>query len=404
VNNRWQFAYDPNDTDDVRLEKFAILLVSGSCCVAGVVWSLMYYMIFGPGLISFWPVLFVIIVGTTLVISHITRNHYVAVYGEIACIIFITAFIQWSIGGVLDSGVVLVWAFLGPICALMFFSIRQSVVWFLIYLTILTITVVFDDFFARHGQDVTETVRQLFFLMNLGIASAVVFLFAGYFVSAALRERKRADRLLLNVLPKEIAPILKSTQGSTANYYESVSILFADIVGSTPLFAELEPVEAVDRLNDVFSMFDRLVEKHGVEKIGTIGDSYVVASGVPTPRSDHAVAVADLALDMVAQLHRLPKKGGKHIDFRLGINTGPVVAGVIGQARFHYDIWGDTVNTASRMESHGEAGKIHITEAMYHHIKDDFNCVPRGTIPIKGKGDMRTYFLVSRKTVVGHEP
>src|SRR5690606_5045740 len=152
----------------------------------------------------------------------------------------------------------------------------------------------------------------------------------------------------------------------------------------------------VDWLHEVFTLFDRLVEKHEVEKIRTIGDNYMVVSGAPTPRPNHAQRLAALALDMVEGLNELPDRSGKRLAFRLGINSGPMVAGVIGQTKFHYDVWGDTVNTASRMESHGEAGKVHITRSTYELLKDEFECVYRGQIPVKGKGDMDTWYVVGR--------
>jgi len=353
----------------------------------------LYYFTFGWGLTAYLPASFVIIVGTALLFSHLTKNHYILIYTQIICIIYITALIQWSIGGVFDSGFVLAWAFLGPICALMFFPVRKSVIWFVLYLINLVITVTFNDFFAHYGQAVSEFTRLIFFIMNLSFASMVVFIFASYYVAAAKRERTKADNLLLNVLPKEIAPILKSNEGTIADYYDAASVLFADMIGSTPLFSKLKPAEAVDWLNEVFTMFDRLVEKYSLEKIRTIGDNYMVASGVPTPRPDHAQAIAHLAIDMVQGLQSIPSRNGKRLEFRLGINSGPLVAGVIGKTKFHYDVWGDVVNTAARMESHGEPGKIQIGPGTYELIKDEFRCIPRGIVDVKGKGSMQTWFL-----------
>ncbi len=393
MNIRTFFAFDPNDTEEIRLEKFAIFLVAGSCSLAGIVWTALYYFTFGWGLTAYLPASFVIIVGTALLFSHLTKNHYILIYTQIICIIYITALIQWSIGGVFDSGFVLAWAFLGPICALMFFPVRKSVIWFVLYLINLVITVTFNDFFAHYGQAVSEFTRLIFFIMNLSFASMVVFIFASYYVAAAKRERTKADNLLLNVLPKEIAPILKSNEGTIADYYDAASVLFADMIGSTPLFSKLKPAEAVDWLNEVFTMFDRLVEKYSLEKIRTIGDNYMVASGVPTPRPDHAQAIAHLAIDMVQGLQSIPSRNGKRLEFRLGINSGPLVAGVIGKTKFHYDVWGDVVNTAARMESHGEPGKIQIGPGTYELIKDEFRCIPRGIVDVKGKGSMQTWFL-----------
>lgn len=390
------FAYDPTDSDEIRIEKFAIFLVSTACCLAGLGWTVMYYAIFGWGFTTLLPLLFTIIVGTSLVVSHLTRNHRYTVYAQIICIIYIPAIIQWNIGGVFDAGLVMMWSFLGPMIALMFFPQRIAVIWFLLFLANLAITVIFDPFFVAHGQVIPDNIRLFFFAMNMSIASTVVFIFASYFVSRAISERIKANNLLLNVLPREITPVLKGGKTTIADYYDSASVLFADIVGSTPLFSDLEPAEAVDWLHEVFTLFDRLVEKHEVEKIRTIGDNYMVVSGAPTPRANHAQRLAALALDMVQGLDALPDRSGKRLAFRLGINSGPMVAGVIGQTKFHYDVWGDTVNTASRMESHGEAGKVHITRSTYELLKDEFECVYRGQIPVKGKGDMDTWYVVGR--------
>ena len=392
-----QFAFDSEDTEDIRAEKVAIFLVAGSCCLAGLVWTAMYYFIFGISIPTLLPFLFVIIVGSSLIVSHLTKNHHYAIYAQIICIIYITVLIQWSIGGVFDSGFVMIWSFIGPMVSLMFFSLRKSSVWFVLFLVNLLLTVLFNEFFSLRGPGTSETIRLVFFTMNLGVAALVVFIFAGYFVKAAVDERERANNLLLNVLPKKISNRLKLSDQTIADRFDSVSVLFADIVGSTPLFAELEPAEVVDWLNDVFSLFDQLVDKYDLEKIRTIGDNYMVASGVPTPRPDHAAAIANLALDMIHQLKTVPPRNGKRIEFRIGINSGPLVAGVIGKSRFHYDLWGDTANVASRMESHGEVGKIQITQSTYELIKGEFECVPRGPIEIKGKGKMETWFLVGRK-------
>ena len=210
--------------------------------------------------------------------------------------------------------------------------------------------------------------------------------------------RRRANDLLLNMLPGAIAARLKENPGTIADGYSTASVLFADMVGSTPLFSSLEPTEAVDWLNEVFSMFDTQVQKYNVEKVRTIGDNYMVAAGVPLPREDHAQVLALLALDMLRGLQEIPPRHGNLMNFRVGINSGPLIAGVIGQTKYQYDLWGDTVNIASRMESQGEAGKIHISQATYELLKDEFQCISRGVISIKGKGEMETWFVIAPKT------
>ena len=393
LNKRFAFAYSPDDTDETRLEKLAILLVAGSCCVAGTGWMIMYLILFGFGLTAALPGLFVIIVGISLLVSHITKNHHYAVYAQIICIMYITMFIQWSIGGVFDSGFVMVWAFLGPVIALMFMPPRRAMYWLLAYLFNLTITVLLSDFFAQHGQTVTEGTKTMFFFMNLGICSIVVYMFAAYFVNAALTERNRANELLLNILPATIAKRLKLRESPISDEFDSITVLFADIVGFTKWSEGLSPDETINYLNDIFSRFDGLVESRGLEKIKTIGDGYMVVAGVPNPMEDHATVLMNLAVEMLEEMDKFNSDRGLDLSIRVGLNTGPGVAGVIGTKKFIYDLWGDTVNTASRMESHGIPGRIQVTDSTYEFVKDKFKFEDRGVTEIKGKGKMRTYLL-----------
>lgn len=209
------------------------------------------------------------------------------------------------------------------------------------------------------------------------------------------QERDRADGLLRNILPTPIAEQLKVRPGTIADAYPEVTVLFADLVGFTPMSAELEPGQTVELLNTIFSEFDQLAERHRLEKIKTIGDAYMVVGGLPDPRPDHAAAVARLALDMQARLRELAAELGVPLKMRIGMNSGPVVAGVIGRKKFIYDLWGDTVNVASRMESHGLEGVIHVTEATYELLKTEFRLEPRERMQIRGRGEMQTYLLVS---------
>lgn len=388
------FAYDPRDDDDERLKKAAIFIVAASCCVAGTAWTAMYWFVFGWGLTTALPLSFVVIVGSALYLSHRLGTRTLVVYAQIICIIYVTAFIQWSVGGLPQSGFVMVWAFCGPMVALIFFSVRASAIWFALYVVNIAITVVFQDFFVRHGQPVTPGVEQVFTFMNFAGASLVVFIFAGYFVKAAEKEKRRADALLLNILPARIAARLKAGEHQIADYYPGVSVLFADIVGSTPMFSRLEPDVAVARLNEVFSTFDELVSRYGCEKIRTIGDNYMVAAGAPVPRDDHAPVLCHLALAMMDAVEALPEQTEAPMAFRMGINSGPAVAGVIGKIKFQYDIWGDAINIASRMESTGEVGRVQISDATYQLVKEDFEWESRGEIAVKGRGSMPTWMLV----------
>jgi len=210
------------------------------------------------------------------------------------------------------------------------------------------------------------------------------------------KEQAQSERLLLNILPEPIAARLKQNQGAIADGFGEATVLFADIVGFTELSSRLSPAELVALLNDIFSRFDALAEKHQLEKIKTIGDAYMVVGGLPQPRQDHAWAIAEMALDMQEEIIHFNRDTGEQFSMRIGINTGPVIAGVIGIKKFIYDLWGDTVNIASRMESHGMPGRIQVTEATYQALMPHYHCEPRGTIQVKGKGEMTTYWLKGR--------
>jgi adenylate cyclase len=221
--------------------------------------------------------------------------------------------------------------------------------------------------------------------------------------------QRKSETLLLNILPKVIADQLKKNQdsvaegnGAIAQQFSEATILFADIVDFTSQAARTRPTDLVSLLNQIFSTFDQLVEQHGLEKIKTIGDAYMAVGGLPIPRTDHTEAIADLALDMQQAIQRFQRDNGKPFQLRIGINTGAVVAGVIGIKKFSYDLWGDTVNVASRMETQGEAGKIQVTAATYQRLKHSYQFEERGAIAVKGKGEMTTYWLLGKAD--GDEP
>jgi adenylate cyclase len=216
--------------------------------------------------------------------------------------------------------------------------------------------------------------------------------------SALRKEQKKTESLLLNILPEPIADRLKNEPGVIADKFEKATILFADLVNFTRISTTMPATKLVYLLNEIFSTFDQLSEKHGLEKIKTIGDAYMVAGGIPIERPDHAEAIAEMALDMLAAIHELNVKLDAKFDLRIGINSGPVVAGVIGTKKFIYDLWGNAVNTASRMESHGITGRIQVSHYTYKLLQDKYEFEDRGEIEIKGQGEMRTYLLTRRKT------
>ncbi|MFM7216003.1 MAG: adenylate/guanylate cyclase domain-containing protein [Verrucomicrobiota bacterium] len=210
-------------------------------------------------------------------------------------------------------------------------------------------------------------------------------------------EKDKSENLLLNILPKAVADRLKQGEQTIANGHATVTVLFADLVGFTELARRTSPADLVSLLNAIFTAFDLLVEKHQLEKIKTIGDSYMLAGGIPLHRADHAQAVADIALEMIHTLASLNAEKGTHLRVRIGINTGPIVAGVIGKRKFTYDLWGDTVNLASRMESSGVPGLVHVSESTFEALKAEFDLEERGITQVKGIGEVRTYFLRGRR-------
>lgn len=239
---------------------------------------------------------------------------------------------------------------------------------------------------------------------NLVIGVVSILLLVGVFnrevIKAELelvQERERSDRLLHAILPQKIANELRLSDRMIANRHPEVTVLFADIAGFTPWASTQEPEEVVSLLEKIFSQFDARLSQLGAEKIKTIGDAYMVVSGAPDPRADHAHVIANLALALLEEIKLIRQQTGMALDVRIGIHTGSVIAGVIGAVRFSYDIWGDTVNTASRMESHGQAGRIQVSQQTKERIFDEFNVEPRGLVDIKGKGEMETWWLLEPK-------
>lgn len=298
-----------------------------------------------------------------------------------------------TLGGFYASGLVFIWVAACAIMAIITAQSRQAGMWIILFLITTTIFTIFEPQIAASGPSISEGISRLLFGLNFGFGLTYMIANSFYFMYLIDLERKRADDLLLNILPKTIARRLKEQPGTIADGFNEATILFADIVDSTRLCADTDPADVVEMLNLIFSDLDDLVEKHGLEKIKTTGDGYMVAAGLPEPRPDHCEATAAFAFDIleVVSGHKAPNN--EPIRLRIGINTGSVVAGVLGRHRFIYDLWGDAVNTASRMESHGLAGAIQVTAEVRDRLKNRYIFEERGPIPIKGKGEMVTYLM-----------
>jgi len=400
----------PTDSEDERLRKGALMLMPILSVPVASLW-VVSYAVLGHWVAAAIPFAYQLV--STASVGYFLRTKRYGFFrrSQLVMILLLPCLLQWSLGGFAESGAVMVWAVAAPFGSLAFQGWRESTRWFVAFLGLIGVSVAIDPLLP--SADLPSALVLAFYGLNIAALSTVVFLMLQYFVrerdraAAALdrehallvAEQARSERLVLNVLPREIAERLKQEDGVIADGLDDVTVLFADIVGFTPLAERMAPSAVVGLLNEVFSAFDELVDRFELEKIKTIGDGYMVAGGVPAPRPDHVEAVAALALEMRAAPAKLASAREAGLAVRIGIDSGPVVAGVIGRRRFSYDLWGDTVNTASRMELHGLAGEIQVTRRVYERLRDGFELEPRGAVEVKGKGSVDTYLLLAARDV-----
>ena len=393
---------DPNDSDEIRVQKSTLVLGSFMFIGAGILWGSLYFL-FDEFIAGAIPLGYAVVSSLSVIIFHWTRRHRLFLFTQLFLILFLPFLLMIALGGFIKSSAVILWSILSPLGALLFDEPRQAIRWLAAYLGLAIISGYFE-FHPLVSSSLSPAIVTIFFILNIGTVSAIAIFLLAYFVGEKNRlftllrgEQAKSENLLLNILPKEIAVILKNESRTIADHYNDASVLFADMVGFTPLSAKLKPVEMVELLNEAFSFFDSLLDKYDLEKIRTIGDSYMVASGIPRRRADHAQALVRMALEMRDYIATHTFCNGQHVDFRIGVNSGPMIGGVIGKRKFVYDVWGDAVNIASRMESHGLGGAVQITRATYELIKDEFICEPRGTVNVKGKGEMEVWLVASAK-------
>jgi class 3 adenylate cyclase len=387
----------PSDSDDVRLQKVTLTLAAVTVTALAVIWVGTYLALGLPGSAAI-PFTYQVASVVSLVAFARTKNYRLFRFGQIVLMTVLPFLLQWSLGGYVASSAVSLWALVAALGALFFYSARQAVPWFVAFVGLTVVSGLADSRLAASPAAIPEGIRVAFFVLNILGVSLTAYLLLQYSLRTRDAALARSDDLLLNVLPRSIAQRLKRDPGVIAERFDEVTVLFADVVDFTAFAERTSPEGVVGVLDEIFSAFDRLTQGRGLEKIKTIGDAYMVAGGLPEPRPDHVRAVAELALEMQAQLARLSAAHGSGLAIRIGIDTGPVVAGVIGRHRFVYDLWGDTVNTASRMESHGVPGRIQVTEAVRRALRDRFAFEDRGEIEIKGKGRVRAYLLVGERT------
>ncbi|MGH3066155.1 MAG: adenylate/guanylate cyclase domain-containing protein [Gaiellaceae bacterium] len=376
------------------------LLVGVSLMVlpAGVLWGALYWAFDEPAAALFpWGYT----VASVVVLAVFSRTHSFRLLraSELALILVVPALLMLVLGGLAPSSGVILWSLLAPLGAVVFDAPQRAWLWFGAFVALLVACVPLARVVRPEAADFPEGLVLTFGALNIAAVSLVAFTLLVTFARQREVAQRRVETLLTNILPEEIAERLQVEPQSIADHFDAASILFADVVDFTPLSSRLDAREVVGLLDRLFTSFDAVVDRYGVEKIKTIGDCYMVAAGVPRPRDDHAHALVRVALEMrECAKGCLPGDGQNDLRLRIGISSGPVVAGIIGKRRFLYDLWGDTVNMASRMESHGVPDTIQMTRSTWELVRDDFATEPRGPVEVKGKGKVETWTLVGSRS------
>ncbi len=400
-------AIEESDSEELRLRKTLLMFASGLMNMAAILWLLIYWSM-GLKLPTSVPLGFQVVSAAVLAIYLRTRNFDFFRVAQLSLFLFFPFIIQWSIGSFVSSSGIALLALLAPVGAMICYGPRESYPWFIAYVVLTVLSGVFDFFLAR-GDDYGIPMKTVavFFVLNFTIISTMVYLLLRHFVLERDRfereiadqhdlvhtEREKSEKLLLSILPAHVAERLKHHPGTIADGFADVSVMFADVVDFTRLAEELTPNQVVSFLDEVFTRFDRLSEQHGLDKIKTIGDAYMVVGGLADNRLNYADHVADMALEIIELTRSDPQMRRLGVQLHIGIATGPAIAGVIGATRFIYDLWGDTVNLASRLTSEAQPGSILVDRTTFRRLGHRYSCEAPQDIEIKGKGSTTTYRL-----------
>ena len=387
----------PTDDSATILQKSTLLLISLLTTLAGLIWAGMYYSL-GFHQAALIPLLYSVIIGIAVIVCCVTKHYPLFLNVQLVLIFALPFALHYKLGGLLASGVVMLWGFLAPLGSALFQSARKAGRWMALYIATFVLFAVVDDTLREHAVTITNDTMLGFFTMNILGTFSIVFIACRFFISQYETEFQRSERLLTNILPQSVAQRLKQGESNIVDGFQSVTILFADLVGFTRACAGAEPKNVLTVLNQIFSAFDELAEKYDLEKIKTIGDAYMVVGGLPIERDFHAQDMARMAIEMQEVMRQFNANAAFPMQIRIGIHTGSAIAGVIGVKKFAYDVWGDAVNTASRMESHGLPEFIQVSEPTYELLRDKFQFENRGLIDVKGKDKMNLYLLLREKS------
>ncbi|MCP3976864.1 MAG: adenylate/guanylate cyclase domain-containing protein [bacterium] len=382
------------DDEDERLQKTLLVASSAMISASAVVWGLVYLAL-GQPLSASIPLSYAVLSTLSVALFARLRRYKLFRRSQLGLTLLLPFLLSLSLGGLVASSGVVLWSLTCPLGALVFSGYKEARAWFLAFVVIVGASFLLEPVVSNRA-GLSDFVVVVFMVMNIAAVSTIAFVLLQYFTSQREAAQETSEALLLNILPRSIAQVLKQGPKTIAEHYEGASVLFADVVDFTPMSADMSPEDLVELLNDVFTYFDQVADELGIEKIKTIGDCYMAASGVPERRDDHAHVLTDMALRVRRHVDTHDFLG-RSLEFRIGINSGPLVAGVIGTRKFIYDLWGDAVNTASRMESQGERGMIQITRATYELIKDDYVCEPKGRVRVKGKGEMDVWHVTGAR-------
>ena len=404
---------NPGDSEDVRLQKSLLIFATGLISFASMLWLFIYGQL-GPQFSSTIPFVFQLLLISNLAVYFKTHDFNAFRLIQLSIFLFLPFVAQWSMGNFITASGVSLWGLLAPVGAVLFIGPRESAAWFFAYLFLTMLSGGFDyylgDMISLPNKVPTQT-SVIFFALNFAAVSTIVYLLLRYSAiekqqaQARLEEtfrmleveQERSERLLLNILPGSIAERLKNSNQTIADGFADVTVMFADIVNFTKVAEGLTPQQVFTMLNKIFSSFDELAEHYGMEKIKTIGDAYMVAGGLGSDVDDYADSIADMAMAMRDLLQHDFAVNQMHLEVRIGIGTGPVVAGVVGKKKFIYDLWGDTVNIASRITSEGVPGMVQVDETTYRRLVSRFDFEAPQSIYLKGKGNMTVYRLIGRK-------
>jgi class 3 adenylate cyclase len=385
------FGTDPGDDADLRARKRTAVGTMAAIVVSSVLYAIVGIAA-GRPLTSVFAVLMIAVLAVLAAYLYRTHRLEPIVYPMVGSGMFVIASGIFTLGGVIAAGTNVAWALIGPLGAVLLLGPRAARP-MLVLVGALVVGAVLLDPVVRGGADIPYDLTRALLAVNLIGAALVATGLVTYIDSERIKAKAQSDALLLNVLPQSIADRLKAGEHLIADHYTEVTVLFSDVVDFTPFAEAQDPRRVVQVLNDLFTGFDVLAERFGLEKIKTIGDAYMVVAGVPEARDDHAQVMLEMALAMHRMVDAHPPVDGRRLRIRTGIATGPVVAGVIGQRKFSYDLWGDTVNTASRMESSGIAGCIQVTPEVHARCAASYPFARRDAVEVKGKGPMVTWLL-----------